>query len=348
MALKRFQQFLEERKGKNGGDPAPKVKTEIVPDYHGKKSDTPPGGGKPYGPKAASGDCSASPKGEKNGESLADKGDKSLKYSPMTAYKNNADLKPIKAERKVKSEGFIDATEKLSPSDFAAYMAKKNSNIGSVHETVGKFTSLIKSNPSGVMALVNESRRNGYFKALLSEMLQCPEAMKIVAKLLGDKNEGAAAARRLVNAMNEMVAPPMHQTLGAGAPPKKGLPAPDMGGEEEDPMAGDLGDEEDPSAMGDEGDDLGDEGDDLGDDEEGGEEGLDGEDPLADEPDGDEDPDAMGGGEEDPMAGGGDPAAMGAKKPFDLKLPRPSMMHRMMKPESTSPAIQNFMQALQS
>ena len=363
--MKNWHQFLEERKGKNGGDPAPKVKTEVVPDFHGKVPSTPPGGGKPYGPKGGSSKDSESPKGEKNEAGFAEKGDKALKYTPKTVHGKTADLKPV-ARKLTKSEGFVDATAKLSPSDFAAYMAKKNSNLGDVHEAVSRLSGLVKGNPSSVVALVGEARRNGFFNLLMAEMLQYPEAMNLVAKLLGDKNEGMAASRRLVKAMHEMVGPPMHQTLGG--PGKKGLPAPGgpgaggppMGDDDSDmPPPGDdedmpddsLGGDEDmpdDDSMGDDDmsglDDLGgDEGDDLdGDDAPTGLPGDEGDDDMGDEG---PDSDTFGGDE-----GPGGPPAGGDNKPnpFKLKMPRPSMMHRMMRPESTSAAVQNFLSALNS
>lgn len=74
-----------------------------------------------------------------------------------------------------------------------------------------------------------------------------------------------------------------------------------------------------------------------------------------------DDPDAMGDDDDAGLGDGddlgddptmGDPSMGGDEQsktppPFAAKMPRPSMMHRMMRPESTSPAVQNFMQALQ-
>ena len=383
MALKKFHQFLEEKKaGKNGGDPAPKVKMAIVPDYAGKKSDSPPGGGKPYGTgKGATKEDSKAPKGEKNEEGLVDKGDKSLKYNPMTPYKGTIDLKPIKAERKTKntSEAFVTATKGMSPTEYASFLSRKYENLGEIQAAVENFRRLVSVSPSAIMALVAESKRGGFYSHLMSEMLQHPGAMEIVAAQLGDKNEGMSAARRLAKAMNEMVGPPMHASLGGGSlggARKKGLPAPgghdvppggpmghpddDMGGHPDD----DMGDDDDDMGghPGDDDDDMGghpgddddddemahgqpDDDDDDDDDEMGGHPDDDDDDEMGGHPDDDGD-DEMGGHPDDGPTQGG-PGGGGGKSAFgSLKMPRPSMMHRMMRKESTSLAKRNLMKAL--
>lgn len=254
MAHIKFQEYLN-RKGvlKTSGT----VKT--IADFEGEVDSKPPkekkhkdAGGKgqdgeikPY----HAGGVAKDPNKGKNTDGFAEKGDKKLKYEPNTDVpkKVGEGGKKTATWPKTESQEWLEKTRGMSLAEFTKTVRDEALNgldkcdckdpVTAVKEAVN----VCKCNERYISALVREMKRNGLFGKFFTESLVHPEAFSVLAGLM---EQDESYSRRLVRAMNEMVAPPM--------------------GEEEDELApedelGGLGGEEDELGMEDDLDGLGDE-----------------------------------------------------------------------------------------
>jgi hypothetical protein len=170
--------------------------------------------------------------------------------------------KAVAKTTKTPTQEWIDRTKNMSLAEFTKKIHNEALNgldecdCQDTHSTVKNTVDLCKCNNKYVSALVREMKRNGLFESLVEEMINHRETFQAFAEFM---EADESVARKLVKAINEMVAPPVGDPADDEAPsPKKQLPSPDMNDDDHD----DMGDDEDHDH-----DDMGDEGDDLGDDD---------------------------------------------------------------------------------
>jgi hypothetical protein len=361
--MPRFKQFHEFVKDKDKG----KAPVKQIADYPGPIKNAPPGGGKPY---AAAG--GKAPKSKVDSD-WTDKGDKDLVYKPKTAVPGT---KKCCSDHVDSVKEFVDTTKHMNPAEFAKYLARTKGNCGAIHESINATCKLLKSQPNQVEALVAEARRAGIYRQLVEFTLKQNEGLKILAEMMADRKTGESTCRSLCRAMNEMVGPPAHQmkrgSLGMGdeghgmGDPHGGpddMSGPHgMGGGHPHPLDhDDMDDDEfhdddmdDDEFHDDDMDDMDD--DEFHDDDDMGDmdgEGMDDQDDMGID---DEDMDGM----DDPSQGAADlgPEGMSRRPGAGVGLhrpphhgfdgPKPSMMSRMMAKENKSPALRNFLKALNS
>ena len=298
MGHKTFQEYLDHKnKLQNTG------KVQRVADYNGPSASKPGkekkhkdagGKGQTGEPKPYAGGTNAKdPNKGKNTDGFAGKGDKKLEYKPGKGElgKGAAGVpggSAVKGWPKVKTQEWIDRTKGLTLAEFTKQIQKTTTKgvleecacQGGVLESVKTTADLAKVNKSVVSALVREMKRNKTFGKLVAEMLQHRETYGVIARFMENDER---YARRLVRAMNEIVAPPAHNDNGEEEDDMRKPPHPaEMeGSDDEMDMDMDMGGDE----MG-----MDDEMGGMGDDEMGGEMGMD---------------DEMGGGMGDDMGMGG-------------------------------------------
>lgn len=222
MAYKSFQEYLDH---KNKLWTTGKV--EKVSDYTGPNDTKPPkgempkdAGGKGESGSAApyaSGSAKKPAKGEKG---FADEGPKDLVYKPKTDVptKVGEGGKKVASWPKTKTQEWLDDTRGMSLAEFTKKLRSEATQgldecacqgASSPFDSVKKAANLCKCNRNILAAFVREMKRNESFTEFVAELLQHPETYVEMAKLMEDE-DGSIYARRLVRAMNEMVAPPAH------------------------------------------------------------------------------------------------------------------------------------------
>jgi hypothetical protein len=291
MELVSFAEYLDNNKKLKT-----KADTEKVADYKGKIVATPEKEKKPenaggtgqtgkINPYKVSKDEKDPNKGRENG-GLAEKGDKQLKYEPKTDvpadFTNNGSKKASWPH--TETQKWINNTKDMSLAEFTKKIRSeslkgmndcpcKETPTNSIKETV----EICKCNNKYISSLVREIKRNGLFESLTQEIFSHKEAYNELAKIM---ESSEMPSIKLVNALNELVSPPIGMNA---ALPKKKKHHLDMPQDDDDSNLN-LGDEEEQ--------DFGDEDaeDDNTDD--------------LDSPDSEESPDDLGGeenlGEEEP------------------------------------------------
>jgi hypothetical protein len=285
-AYMKFQEYLDRNKKVSNSAPVKKIA-----DYEGPIDNKPPkekkhknsggdapgGGGHPY--KAGS-DGKDPNKGKLN-DGFAGKGDSKLKYTPDTDLPKDVASggSKVKTWPKTKTQEWVDRTRGMSLAEFTK--AIRDEALKGLEEcgcqkapdkNIKDTVNLCKCNKKNIGAFVREMKRNGLFGKLALEMVQHPETFKVLA-LAMEKDE--SYARKLVKAINEMVAPPMGDDAGMMPKKKKkpmlphghphdldmhkGHPHDDMGmgddlGLDDDDLAGLGGDEDDLDGLGNEDD----------------------------------------------------------------------------------------------
>jgi hypothetical protein len=295
----KFQEYLDKN---NKLQTSGKVKT--IADYEGKV-DTKPvkekkhkdAGGKGQDgelkPYKGGTDAKDPNKGKLN-DGFASKGDKKLKYAPKNGVPAKEGGKKTATWPKTKTQEWIDRTKGMSLAEFTKNLRSEAFKgldecacQEAPHNAIKETISVCKCNQKYISALVREMKRNGMFGRLFGEMIQHPEAYKVLAKLM-EKDE--SYSRKLVKAMNEigdpmggmgsdpmggpMGGPPMPKKKKKPMPPMHGGMGDDLGmGDDDMDMHGDHDDMDDDNMddMGDDSDDM--DVDDMGDDDMGDEHG---------------------------------------------------------------------------
>ena len=280
MTYKKFQEYLDaNNKLKTSGT------VKKIADYEGKV-DTKPvketkhkdAGGKgqdgeikPY----KGGTDAKDPNKGKLTDGFADKGDKKLKYTLDDKVGKTTDGVPggkgAATWPKTKTQEWVEKTRHLSLAEFTkavrdeAFEGLENTKEAP-HNSIKETVSACKCNKKHVSALVREMKRNGLFGKLVAEMVQHPETFKALSILM-ERDE--SYARKLVSAMNEMIAPPIDGGLSmlGKKKPLGGLPHPDMSDDDSDEDSDDLDDGSDEDDM--DSDGLDDDGSDGSDDDSG-------------------------------------------------------------------------------
>jgi hypothetical protein len=269
MKAQTFQEYLDARsKLQNTG------KEQEIADYVGPKNASPSkekkhkdagGHGQKGNPAPYAGTTTAKdPNKGKNTDGFAAKGDKKLEYNPHKGNKKNTGKAGVPGGKEVgsswpktKTQEWIDSTKELPLSEFAKQLKTLDEcacENGSVSLEAVRQTAMLAKNEHVLNNLIREMKRQNNFDKFVIEMFKHQETFKVLANLM-ENDEGYA--RSLVRAMNEMVAPPMHDELE------------DEESEEDAPMGMEDGEETD---MGGE--------EDLGGEELGSEEDLDSHDPM--------------------------------------------------------------------
>lgn len=291
MAFRSFQEYLTHDK---------KIKTpatEMVPDYKGPNSSTPPkaevdknaGGAKSkIAPKPYMANNTAK-NPNKSSDGLADMGDKGLVYEPETVVKSSEHEKLPTWPKTTSVSEWLRSTKNMSNASFISGMRNETNNMsyGQIKEAVH----LCSKSQSNMSQLVMELKRNNLIDSFLSEACKHENTIKAIIEEIKVNN----TFQKIMNEMGYMDG--------------------DSGGEEEDDeLKLDDGEESDEDMDGeDEGDDMDDEGDDMdgddmddeGDDEDmddEGDEDMDGEGDEGENGGGDEGDDENGGGDEDESA----------------------------------------------
>jgi hypothetical protein len=196
---------------------AEKAKVEIVPDYNGPSPSSPSFGKTPKdsGGKGQSGKVSPY-KGGKDAanpnksfsDGLAHKGDKG--YQKVHTKAHGEKEKVLASYPKITTQEWLDRTKKLSLAEFTKKIRKDRlsgieSNPSAIYESIKETMSVCEKNKRYILDTVLEMKRSGLFESFFATMAQQPEAFDVLAKLMESTNY----SRQFVDAINEMVAPPI-------------------------------------------------------------------------------------------------------------------------------------------
>lgn len=203
------------------GDKAPKAAATKGKGWEAqvKSTDKP----KPYSTdtKPVGKDFSLRPKGEKDGKSFADEGNKKLVYEPKTPKDFGKEGGAKVASWPKTTKEFLDNTHGMSLSEFAEFLSDRNqsgltgSQLSSNPIIAAQYVSALAAANEGVMeTLVREMKRLGCLDRLVAEIFKHPEAYPEVASTIG---ENAMISRRLERALsaankNEVVDAPASDT----------------------------------------------------------------------------------------------------------------------------------------
>lgn len=263
MAHKTFQEYLDARnKLQNTG------KEQQIADYIGPKASAPGkekkhkhagGHGQQGKPKPYAGTTTAKdPNKGKNTDGFASKGDKKLEYQPHKGNKSTKKAgvpggKEVASWPRTKTQEWLNSTKEMSLKEFTKHLNEcdcKGASSDSIREAV-----ILAKNDSAMVGLVREMKRQNNFNKFIIEAFKHEEAFAVLARLM----ENEQYAKKLVRAMNEIVAPPMSDDMDDEENPDEmghdddmeGEENPDdMGGDEEMGHDDDMGDEENPDDMG--------------------------------------------------------------------------------------------------
>jgi hypothetical protein len=229
---------------------AEKAKVEIVPDYKGPSPSSPSFGKTPKdsGGKGQSGKVSPY-KGGKDApnpnksfsDGLAHKGDKGYQKTYTKAHGEKE--KVIASYPKITTQEWLDRTKKLSLAEFTKKIRKDRlsgieSNPSAIYESIKETMSVCEKNKRYILDTVLEMKRSGLFESFFATMAQQPEAFDVLAKLMESTNY----SRQFVDAINEMVAPPIDSDHHMGS---KRHRDDDMSYDDDHEMSDDDHDEED-------------------------------------------------------------------------------------------------------
>jgi hypothetical protein len=148
------------------------------------------------------------PNKNKNKDGFANDGDKAFVYNPKTntPEKVGEGGAVIPTWPKTKSEEWIKSTKGLTLAEFTQ---KLRSEAVRSPQAVIETVAACKNSPNTLSSLVREMKRKGLLGALVSEALNHEESYRQIAQLMENDE---SYAKKLARAMNEMVAPPMHNT----------------------------------------------------------------------------------------------------------------------------------------
>lgn len=261
MAHRSFSEYLDNKsKLQNTG------KVQQIADYSGpvaskpgkeKKHKDAGGEGQVGEPKPYAGGTNAKdPNKGKLTDGFSGKGDKSLEYKPGKAGKSDKSGVPggkvvASTWNKTKTQEWIDNTKDMSLSEFTKMLQKRTSKGLAEHtaplDIMKQAAHLANANDSAMISLIQEMKRSKAFSKFMAEALQHDATYAVLAHYM-EKDE--RYARRLVRAMNEMIAPPAHKgDLDMDTDPSKPPHPDDMHGTDDDNLDDNLVD--DPEGLGD-------------------------------------------------------------------------------------------------
>lgn len=198
----------------------PKPKVKVVADYDGPSPDSPPKG---HTPKSSGGkgqegkvnpykggkDAKDPNKGHSS-DGLAHKGDKKLSHMPAATHSEKVPHKVL-GSYPLKASEWVEKTKDLSLAEFTRKirdqrMAGLDGSSSKAYSAIKEALNVCKTNDSYITDVVLEMKRQELFETFLSIMVQQPESFAIVADLMENNDN---FARKLMSALNEMVAPPV-------------------------------------------------------------------------------------------------------------------------------------------
>jgi hypothetical protein len=253
MGYMKFNEYLDRKKKMIT---SPKVKA--VADYEGEI---------PKAPKKEKKNKDAGGKGQvgkiekysaNQGRTSAKKGfgeegnkDLKIKYDNKTEKNVNGvpGGKNVSGWVKTNTREWIERNKKLSLAEFAKKIHQENQkglkecDCQDTHSTVKNIIDLCKCNKKYVSSLVREMKRRNLFNNLMKEMIKHEETFQALAKLMNEE----VVARKLVKAINEMVAPPVGYDKDEedNSPEPKNMNPDDMDHDDHDEMDHDDKDHDD-------------------------------------------------------------------------------------------------------
>ena len=178
---------------------------------------------KPYMPdeKPVGMNYSLRPKGEKDGKSFADAGDKKLIYEPETPRDFGNGGKKVNSWPKTTKE-FLDLTQGMTLSEFATFVSDGNKigisevpsidgcTLSSDPTIAAQYAGALATANEGVMVtLIREMKRLGGLPKLVQEILKHSESYNEIAAMIG---KNAIVSQRLEHAIKEVVDAPASDT----------------------------------------------------------------------------------------------------------------------------------------